>query len=399
MVEKDSTSLASRIAAGSVSNGKPKVFVYDPKCDVKVTFVEDIKRSEVLQWLINHGIFKHAISALMYVRKKTYEIQLTSEEVVEKLASKVENDASVADFVKSKPLNTKVIFSLVPGNFPNNIVISRIQTNVGPVVKSLVEKEEDIPTGRRFYWVKTSDLERTPIPNRLSIHGRAMWVNYLNQPLFCFKCEKTGHVSADCQEEDKRSSNKTNEGAGNSKEQMIGAFEPKGLSSPPTDADRERNSKRPQSHSPSGFTPDSKMRPMTKLDFTHVDPTNINDLNWGRALDMRFAPSVVARRGASYKKCNVCNNDQNQGHTDEDLIIGRCMCTEKTRAHVYVKCCVPNCDEWFDFPRNNEERVLCKCKAINFICKCDVLHNVPRENVIDYCCSICGDKCDPPLTS
>ena len=61
----------------------------------------------------------------MYVKKKTFEIQLTSEEVVEKLASKVENDASVADFVKSKPLNTEVTFSLVPGNFPNNIVISR----------------------------------------------------------------------------------------------------------------------------------------------------------------------------------------------------------------------------------------------------------------------------------
>ena len=87
----------------------------------------------------------------------------------------------------------------------------------------------------------------------------------------------------------------------------------------------------------------------------------------------------------------------NTGHTTGDLILGRCTCNDTTRSHVIVKCCVENCQEWYAFPKSNDERILCSCGAINFVCKCYLMHNVPVECANDYTCMTCDARADPPL--
>ena len=63
-----------------------------------------------------------------------------------------------------------------------------------------IDQEDDIPTGRRFYWIRTSDVDANPIPEKLRIGGRLLWVKYANQPTICYKCKKVGHIAKLCDE-------------------------------------------------------------------------------------------------------------------------------------------------------------------------------------------------------
>ena len=97
---------------------------------------------------------------------------MISEECLENLAKKCQKAVDIVeDYECMKPLDTKVIFSSVPGSFPDEVLQRKITTRVGKVQKAVIEKDRDdgIPTGRRFYWVKTADLEANPIPERLKI--------------------------------------------------------------------------------------------------------------------------------------------------------------------------------------------------------------------------------------
>ena len=48
----------------------------------------------------------------------------------------IELGTSVADFKKSKPFETKLNFLLEPGNFPDKLINSKVEMNVGPAKRT-----------------------------------------------------------------------------------------------------------------------------------------------------------------------------------------------------------------------------------------------------------------------
>ena len=53
---------------------KEPLYIYDPKFDVKIVFEEDLRRTEVIAWLLRNGIHKHSLNGVIYLRKKEYEV-------------------------------------------------------------------------------------------------------------------------------------------------------------------------------------------------------------------------------------------------------------------------------------------------------------------------------------
>ena len=343
----------------------------------------------------------------MYVRKKTYEIELKSEECLERLTTKCdeEKERSIEDYKLARPLNTRVRFSMVPGQFPNAVIMSLLTEKTGRVIKHQIEEDEDgLRTGRRFYWFATNDLMTNPIPERVTISGRTMWVQYINQPTICFKCKKTGHKANECTSNDEKSDNKADESDSTSKtneeddpstprnvSSMANAFERQTM---PTDLSVRSATKRGREKT--NTSPNAKTTNIPSLDPTAIDPTDPNDVNWARALSTCQPPDVTPRRGAGMKECDICKKHLSTGLTAGDLIIGRCNCNENTRSHVLVKCNDSNCNDWFSFPSSRAERVMCSCGRRNFLCSCSMLHSV-SGNKTDYQCLMCLEHVDPPL--
>ena len=65
------------MARNGIANSNEPVYVYDPKFDITIKFMkEDMKRTEVIAWLLKNGVHKNSIEGILYVRKGTYEVQL-----------------------------------------------------------------------------------------------------------------------------------------------------------------------------------------------------------------------------------------------------------------------------------------------------------------------------------
>ena len=70
------------MARNGIANSNEPVYVYDPKFDITIKFMkEDMKRTEVIAWLLKNGVHKNSIEGILYVRKRTYKVQLKSEAV------------------------------------------------------------------------------------------------------------------------------------------------------------------------------------------------------------------------------------------------------------------------------------------------------------------------------
>ena len=369
--------------------GKQKreaVYFYDPKWDIDLTFKEEKTRKDVIAWLLQSGIHKHNLNGVLQKKKKMWEIQLNSEESIENLVVKCERNVGdiIEVYERAKPLNTKVTFSSVPGSLPDKLITDKLSEKVGPIIRSLIEtgKEDDIPTGRRFYWVKTSDIEAHPIPEKIHLAGRVMWVFYRNQPILCFKCKEKGHISTECPlniEDATERGDKSN---------MIDAFEREEdvLNSTSNTAKRTRSS--------DGSTPVSK-RTLPVLNNYGIDPHNEHEINWCRALEARIPEDATPLRSAGMTECVICTKHLTSGLTEGELIIARCTCNNETRENVFVKCSQKDCRDWFDFPKGSE-RTICRCGASNFICKCNILHTV-SSTCMDYKCKVCDEHSDPSI--
>ena len=373
--------------SGATRKGSPREaeFVYDPKTDMLITFKEEKTRKQVVAWLLKNSIYGNMMNGLIKKNKHKWEIGLVTEECMGNLAKKCGKAVNeIENYECMKPLDTKVIFSSVPGNFPDAIIRKKLTERVGNVIKAHVERDRDdgIPTGRRFYWIKTADLDKNPITEKIKIGGRLMWTFYQNQPTLCFKCKKTGHIAADCNEEEERV-----------KEDMIDAFEPKNYE------DNENADKKRQRET-TGLTPDGKkqannMANLPALNAEGIDPHNENDLPWRMALDTVVPVGTTVPRGAGMKECCICNQHLVTGQTEGGLIIARCTCNNDTRANVLVKCVAKDCREWIQYPKHGA-RVICKCDCNIFVCKCNCLHTVPGT-IVDYKCEDCDEQSDPPL--
>ena len=267
------------------------VYLYDPKWDIDITFKEDKTRKVVIAWLLQNGIHKHMLNGVIQKKKKVWEIQLNSEESIDNLVVKCDKAVgyTIEEYERSKPLNTKVTFSSVPGALPDNVIQDKLCEKVGPIIRSLIEtgKDDGIPTGRRFYWIKTSDIEANPIPEKIQLAGRTIWVFYRNQPIICFKCKEKGHISTNCP---LNKENVTEEGG--DKLPMIDVFErdENTLKSTPAPAKRGRSS--------DGTTPLSK-RVLPVLNNYVIDPDNEHEINWCRALEAKIPDDATPVRSAS----------------------------------------------------------------------------------------------------
>lgn len=374
--------------SGAAGGGSRRAaeFLYDPKLDIVITFKKETIRKDVIAWLLKNNIYGHMLTGVLKKKKSVWEIGLISEECLENLVKKCQRAVDIVeDYECMKPLETKVIFSSVPGAFPDDIIKQNITIRVGKIQKALIEKNRDdgIPTGRRFYWLKTADLEANPIAERIKIGGRIMWTYYPQQPVICFKCKQTGHMSTNCTAE------KVKETA---KEDMAQVIE---RNDEQNEAEENKNNKRRRATT--GETPDGKKREILNdlpvLTTAGIDSTNMNDITWRTALDTAIPHGITPPRGAGLKECAICNNHLITGQTDSGLIIARCTCNNDTRADVSVKCIAENCREWIRFPKQGE-RTICKCGCNVYICKCNCLHTVPGTQ-FDYECVNCNEPSDP----
>lgn len=336
-------SYLASLVAGDTRKTRNVSYVYDPKYDVKIVFRDEMKRTDVIAWLLKCGIHKHSLSGVLYLRQKEYEVELSSEEALNHLVKKCDSFLGefISDYKKAKPLETKVTISLVPGSFPDQLITTRLEAKVGPIQRKSIEKEEDICTGRRFYYITTSDIEVKPIPDKITIAGRTMWVKYPNQPVMCYNCKEFGHMSAECPK--KKEENKDER----KKEDMTAAFERK-----------DDDKKRTREKSSTGDTPDPK-RTVPSVHLYDIDPSNEHDVNWKRAIDTELPLGGTPLRQAGLKECEICQQNLVIGHSDKDIIIGRCTCNNMTRENVLVKCSQEECESWYQFPKKLGERVIC----------------------------------------
>ena len=111
---------------------------------MKIVFRDEMKRTDVIAWLRKCGIHKHSLNGVLYLRQKEFEVELSSENALDHLVKKCESFLGdfISDYKKAKPLETKVVISLVPGSFTDQLITKRLETKVGPVKSNSIEKEE-----------------------------------------------------------------------------------------------------------------------------------------------------------------------------------------------------------------------------------------------------------------
>ena len=62
----------AQLTAGNDRKKRDAVYLYDPKFDVKITFQDELKRTDVIAWLMRNGIHKHSLNGFLYLRKKKF---------------------------------------------------------------------------------------------------------------------------------------------------------------------------------------------------------------------------------------------------------------------------------------------------------------------------------------
>lgn len=169
-----------------------------PNC-LKFKTKNNLKRTEVLETIINIGYDKKKILGIAEMKGRGIDVTCTSRKNVLELYEKLENVSTFFNLHLYDSENLKVALGWVPIPMTNDEVKEEIEKKFGKVYEINHKKHKDgLLSGIRILTMNKKDLDKNPIPSYIKISNYELYVTYSGQKSTCRYCGETGHIQLNC---------------------------------------------------------------------------------------------------------------------------------------------------------------------------------------------------------